>query len=173
MARVPGEGAELGVGVVASARSHQRIGDTTCGIRQMLPIVNQSGSMETTVATQRRWNLLACAIMLAGVVLGSVLAYGRFGAQWSGGNPMTDSTIMVDHVHVATNKTFDEVTKAFEAELGKFDGDVRKAATACEDIEEAKAKIPAMAGPSDFILFGMSDHGALLRLAGQHRKAIQ
>ena len=86
---------------------------------------------------------------------------------------MNDSRFTVDHVHVATNKTFGEVTKAFEAELGKFDGDVRKAATSSEEIEEAKAKITAMAGPSGFMLFGTSDHGALLRLAGQKRKAIQ
>ncbi len=57
--------------------------------------------------------------------------------------------------------------------MGKFDGDVRKAATASEDTEEAKAKIAAMAGPSGFMLFGTNDHGALLRLAGQKRKAIQ
>ena len=86
---------------------------------------------------------------------------------------MNDSRIMVDHVHVATDKTFEEVTKAFEAQLGKFDGDVRKAATASEDTEEAKAKIATMAGPSGFMLFGTNDHGALLRLAGQKRKAIQ
>ena len=86
---------------------------------------------------------------------------------------MNDSRFTVDHVHVATNKTFEEVAKAFEAELGKFDGDVRKAATASEDIEEAKAKIAAMAGSSGFMLFGTQDHGALLRLAGQKRKAIQ
>ena len=86
---------------------------------------------------------------------------------------MNDSRFTVDHVHVATNKTFEEVSKAFEAELGKFDGDVRKAATSSEDTEEAKAKIAAMAGSSGFMLFGTSDHGALLRLAGQKRKAIQ
>ena len=86
---------------------------------------------------------------------------------------MKDSRFTVDHVHLATNRPFDAVTKAFEAQLGNFDGDVRKAATASEDIENAKAKIAAMAGPSGFMLFGTSDHGALLRLAGQKRKAIQ
>lgn len=30
-----------------------------------------------------------------------------------------------------------------------------------------------MAGPSGFMLFGTQNHGALLRLAGQKRKAIQ
>src|SRR5438128_1719025 len=31
----------------------------------------------------------------------------------------------------------------------------------------------AMAGPSGFMLFSTNDHGALLRLAGQKRKAVQ
>ena len=30
-----------------------------------------------------------------------------------------------------------------------------------------------MAGPSGFMLFGTNDHGALLRLVGQKRKAVQ
>ena len=30
-----------------------------------------------------------------------------------------------------------------------------------------------MAGPSGFLLFGTTDHGALLRIVGQKRKAIQ
>jgi len=125
------------------------------------------------MAIQRRWKLLACAIMMVGIAWAGVLVYGRFGVQRPGGNPMSDTRFMVDHVRLMTDKPFEEVTKAFEAQLGKFDGDVRKAATASEDTEEAKAKIAAMAGPSGFMLFGTSDHGALLRLAGQKRKAIQ
>src|SRR5262249_19014846 len=39
--------------------------------------------------------------------------------------------------------------------------------------EEARARIEPMTGPSGFMLFGTADHGALLRLAGQERKAIQ
>jgi uncharacterized protein (DUF302 family) len=125
------------------------------------------------MATQSRWKLLACAIILAGVVLGSAFVYGHLDKQRPGGNPMTDSRFIVDHVRLTTDKPFEEVTRAFEAQLGQFDGDVRKAATASEDTEEAKAKIAAMAGPSGFMLFGTSDHGALLRLAEQKRKAIQ
>ena len=41
------------------------------------------------------------------------------------------------------------------------------------DAEQAKAKLAALAGPSGFMLFGTNDHGALLRLAGQKRKAVQ
>jgi len=86
---------------------------------------------------------------------------------------MNNSRFMVDHVQLPTDKPFEEVAKAFEAQLGKFDADVRREAAGSGDIEEAKAKIAAMAGPSGFMLFGTSDHGALLRLAGQKRKAIQ
>ena len=86
---------------------------------------------------------------------------------------MNTTRIAVEHVHLETKKPFEEVTKAFERQLGKFDADVRRAATEGGDIEEAKAKIEAMVGPSGFMLFGTQDHGALLRLAGQKRKAIQ
>jgi uncharacterized protein (DUF302 family) len=117
--------------------------------------------------------LLALTVLLSGVVLGGVLVYGRFGVQRPGGNPMNDSRFVVDHVRLETNKPFEEVAKAFERQLGTFDPDVRKAATESGDTEAAKAKIEAMAGPSGFMLFGTNDHGALLRLAGQKRKAVQ
>src|SRR5262249_60131007 len=48
-----------------------------------------------------------------------------------------------------------------------------KALAAGGDAEGARARIEAMAGPSGFMLFGTQDHGSLLRLAGQKRKAIQ
>jgi uncharacterized protein (DUF302 family) len=48
-----------------------------------------------------------------------------------------------------------------------------KALAAGGDAEGAKAKIEAMAGPSGFMLFATHNHGALLRLASQKRKAIQ
>src|ERR1700731_1939835 len=129
--------------------------------------------MEKPMAIQRRWKLLAYATMLAGIVLAGFLVYGRFGVQRPGGNPMNDSRFTVDHVRLATDKPFEEVARAFERQLGTFDSDVRKAATESGDTEAAKAKIEAMAGPSGFMLFGTNDHGALLRLAGQERKAIQ
>lgn len=48
-----------------------------------------------------------------------------------------------------------------------------KALAAGGDAEGASAKIEAMAGPSGFMLFATHNHGALLRLAGQKRKAVQ
>jgi len=125
------------------------------------------------MATQGRWKLLACTIMLSGAVLSGVLVYGRIGVQCPGGNPMNDSRFTVDHVRLATDKPFEEVARAFERQLGRFDPDVYKSLAAGGDAEGAKAKIEAMAGPSGFMLFGTNDHGALLRLAGQKRKAIQ
>ena len=55
----------------------------------------------------------------------------------------------------------------------RFDPDVYKSLAASGDTKEAKAKIEAMAGPSGFMLFSTNDHGSLLRIAGQKRKAVQ
>src|SRR5207237_7234937 len=97
----------------------------------------------------------------------------RSEVQRPGGNPVNVSRFTVDHVRVETNKPFEEVASALERQLGTFDTEVRKAATEGGDTEAAKAKIAALAGSSGFMLFGTQDHGVLLRLAGQKRKAIQ
>lgn len=86
---------------------------------------------------------------------------------------MNDTRFTVDHVCLATAKPFEDVAKAFERQLGRFDAEVYKALAANGDTERAKAKIAAMEGPSGFMLFGTNDHGSLLRIAGQKRKAIQ
>src|SRR5262249_17823647 len=112
-------------------------------------------------------------IVLSGVVLGGVLGYRLFGVQHAGGNPMNDSRFTVDHVRRATDKPFEEVAQAFERQLGRFDPDVYKALAASGDAEKARARIEALAGPSGFMLFATHNHGALLRLAGQKRKAVQ
>jgi uncharacterized protein (DUF302 family) len=115
---------------------------------------------------------LVYTVILSGFVLGGIFVYGR-GVQRPGGKRMKDSRIVVDHVRLETEKPFEEVAKAFERQLGAFDPAVRKAVTESGDNAAAKAKIGAMAGPSGFMLFGTQDHGALLRLAGQKRKAVQ
>ena len=86
---------------------------------------------------------------------------------------MNVSRITVDHVRVETDKPFDKVSKAFEQELGQFNEETYKLLAAGEDAEKARAKLEAMAGPSGFMLFRTSDHGSLLRLVGQKKKAIQ
>jgi uncharacterized protein (DUF302 family) len=87
--------------------------------------------------------------------------------------PADRTRFTVEHVGVKTGKPFAEVTAAFEARLGKFDPDAYRRLREGGDPEEARARIEAMAGPSGFMLFRTSDHGALLRLVGQRRKAVQ
>ena len=86
---------------------------------------------------------------------------------------MNNSRFTVDHVRLATDKPFEDVTRAFGRQLGRFDPDVYKALVASGDAEGTRARIEAMAGPSGFMLFGTQNHGALLRLAGQKRKAVR
>jgi uncharacterized protein (DUF302 family) len=86
---------------------------------------------------------------------------------------MNTTRISVDHVRLATDKPFDEITREFERQLGRFDPDVYKALADGGDAKKAKGLIEAMAGPSGFMLFATHNHGALVRLAGQKRKAIQ
>jgi uncharacterized protein (DUF302 family) len=83
------------------------------------------------------------------------------------------SQVTVEHVRVAVSRPFDKVTQAFEEQLGRFDPEIYKALDGGEGPEKVKARIQAMVGPSGFMLFKTSDHGALLRLAGQKKKAIQ
>ena len=86
---------------------------------------------------------------------------------------MNISHITVDHVQILAAKPFEEVTKAFEKPLGQFDPEIYKSLAAGEDGEKTRAKLESMVGPSGFMLFKTSDHGGLLRLVGQKKKAIQ
>ncbi len=126
------------------------------------------------MAILRRWHLRVFALTLFGVMgLGNVLGLGWPVEQRTGGNAMNESRVTVHHVRLVSARSFEEVAKAFERQLGTFDPNIRKTATESGDTEAAKAKIAAMAGSSGFMLFGTQDHGALLRLAGQTRKVIQ
>jgi uncharacterized protein (DUF302 family) len=120
----------------------------------------------------RRWPLAAFLALLTVVAVFAVLVTGRPGSPNSGGNPMV-TTIPVAHVRVESDRSFDEVTRALERQLGRFDPEVYKALAADGDTAAVRARIAAMAGPSGFMLFGTSDHGSLLRLAGQKRKVVQ
>ncbi|HTU22429.1 MAG TPA: DUF302 domain-containing protein [Gemmataceae bacterium] len=122
---------------------------------------------------QQRWSVLVGSVVVCVAVLGGVFALGSFGAHRPEEKDMLTTRISVDHVRLATDKPFGGVTAAFERQLGRFDPDVYKALDEGGDAEGAKAKIEAMAGPSGFMLFATHNHGALLRLAGQQRKAIQ
>ena len=81
--------------------------------------------------------------------------------------------VTIEHVHVETEKPFGEVAAALEARMGKFDPIVDEELRRGADPESVRARLEGMAGPSGFMLFGTQNHGALLRLARQERKAVQ
>jgi uncharacterized protein (DUF302 family) len=112
-------------------------------------------------------------VLLVGAALGGIMVYGEVTGQRPKGNPMQDSHFQVDHVRRTTDKSFAEVTKAFERQLGRFDPEVYRSLAAGGDVEGTRAKLEALAGPSGFMLFTTHNHGALLRLTGQKRKAVQ
>jgi len=125
------------------------------------------------MGNQHRRNLMIVAFTLSGFFLGSIFFHDRFGLASQGDKPITVTHIAVDHVRVVAEKPFDQVIKAFEKQLGQFNPEVSKWLAAGEDAEKVRAKIEAMEGPSGFMIFRTSDHGALLHLAGQKKKAIQ
>lgn len=125
------------------------------------------------MAVTGRWKLLACTVLLSGVALAGALVYVRAGFQRPEGKPMNNSRFLVEHLRLESDKPFDDVARALERQLGRFDPDAYKQLAAGGDIDGVRAKIEAMAGPSGLMLFGTQDHGRLLRLAGQKRKAVQ
>ena len=125
------------------------------------------------MGNQHRRNLMMVAFALSALVLGGNFFHDQSGLASQGGNSMSVTRITVDHVRVVADKPFDQVAKAFEQQLGQFNPEVYKSLSAGEDTEKVRAKIEAMVGPSGFMLFRTSDHGVLLRLAGQKKKALQ
>jgi uncharacterized protein (DUF302 family) len=107
------------------------------------------------------------------LVVGGKVFHGQSGLAFQGGPPVEDTRITVDHVRVVADKPFEQVTKALEQQLGQFNPEVYKSLIAGENADKVRAKIEAMVGPSGFMLFRSSNHGELLRLAGQKKKAIQ
>ena len=87
--------------------------------------------------------------------------------------PVNNSRFVVDHIRLTTAKPFDQVRTDFERQLGRFDADAYTSLAAGENAETVRTRIEAMAGPSGFMVFATQDHGALLRIAGLARKALQ
>jgi uncharacterized protein (DUF302 family) len=117
--------------------------------------------------------LMIIGFTLSGLVLGGTVFRDQSGPASPGGNSMSVTSIAVQHIRAVAEKPFDQVIRAFEQQLGQFDEEAYKSLAAGEDVEKVRAKLEAMAGPSGFMLFRTSDHGSLLRLAGQRKKAIQ
>jgi uncharacterized protein (DUF302 family) len=115
----------------------------------------------------------ATFFMLLALVLGGVILHSQSGTAAPEDNRMNIHRIDVEHVRFVARKPFDKVAKTFEEQLGQFDPEVYQALRAGADADKVRARLDAMAGPSGFMLFRTSDHGALLRLAGQKKKALQ
>src|SRR6516164_6132601 len=86
---------------------------------------------------------------------------------------MTETRFSVVHVRVTSDRPFAEVQAAFERRVGRFEPDVYQALAEGGDPAAVRARLEAMAGSSGFMLFRTSDHGGLLRLVGEQRKAVQ
>ena len=86
---------------------------------------------------------------------------------------MTESRFSVTHVRMTSDRPFADVQAAFEQRLGRFEPDVYQPLAEGGDPSAVRARIEAMAGSSGFMLFSTSEHGRLLRLVGQQRKAVQ
>jgi uncharacterized protein (DUF302 family) len=126
------------------------------------------------------WPLLLCAASV-GVTLACVrLTGGTAGKSGPGtrrDEPPDRACFPVEHVRVKTDRPFDVVTAALVRQLGKYDEGVRKGVmkelAAGGDAKVVRTKIEGLVGPSGFMLFGTQDHGLLLQIVGQKRKAVQ
>jgi uncharacterized protein (DUF302 family) len=118
----------------------------------------------------KRWEF---ATAMTATVLAAATCPSMSGVVSEGEKRMNTVRIAVDHVQVTADKPFDDVKKALETQLGQFDPEAYRALADEKDLEKVKARIDAMAGSSGFMRFSANDHGALLRLAGQKKKAIQ
>jgi uncharacterized protein (DUF302 family) len=86
---------------------------------------------------------------------------------------MSRSSITIEHVQLTADKPFEKFAAAFEEQLGLFDPAVYKELEGGGDPQAVKAKIESMVGSSGFMLFRTSNHGAILRIVGKPRKAMQ
>jgi uncharacterized protein (DUF302 family) len=84
---------------------------------------------------------------------------------------MNTTTVAVVHVRVETRTSFAEVREDLERRLVRFNPDTLPSLLA--DPQQAVTRMEAMAGPGGLLLFGTVDHGSLLAVLGESRKAVQ
>lgn len=81
----------------------------------------------------------------------------------------SSSTISIEHVTINSDRSFDEVRSALESAVPSLDEGFIKLLMDGK-VDEAKVLLDEQATLS---IFGMRDHGSLLMIANQSRKAIQ
>lgn len=85
---------------------------------------------------------------------------------------METSTYAAARVTEILDEPFDKVTRRIESRTGRADlPRIRELLAPGGRPEQARQAIEAMAGPSGLMIFTQFDHGRLLALAGQERRA--
>jgi haloalkane dehalogenase len=85
-------------------------------------------------------------------------------------------SIPIEHIVVASNRSYDQVKESLEARLGvalNLEELVRQLAAVKASWEQTTQTIEKQLGTSGFSLFSKVDHGALLSLAGNPRRVSQ
>jgi len=85
-------------------------------------------------------------------------------------------SITIEHIVVASNRSYEQVKEALEARLGiagNIDELGRQLAADNASWEQVTQAIEKQLGSSGFSLFSKVDHGALLSLAGKPRRVSQ
>jgi uncharacterized protein (DUF302 family) len=82
---------------------------------------------------------------------------------------ITSQTIPVEHMRIASERSFAEVRHKLESTVPKLDASI---AEALRNGDQKRAKEYEEGGPR-LSIFGERDHGALLQIAGGRRNALQ
>jgi hypothetical protein len=83
---------------------------------------------------------------------------------------LQSTSFQVQHISVASSRSFEATVAAFEAQLGRYDpaGAKFPQGASAEELAQARDRIAAMAGKSGFMRFeSIRTHGLLLPLVGQ------
>ena len=81
----------------------------------------------------------------------------------------TSQTIAVEHIKISSERSFDEVRRRLEATLPRLDASI---AEALRSGDQKRAMEYEENGPK-LSIFEQRDHGALLRIVGRRRNALQ
>src|SRR6202171_52267 len=82
---------------------------------------------------------------------------------------MTKQTIVVEHIRIESAKSFADVRAALERSVPHLDPGLVKA---LDDGDVERADLEKKEGP-ELSIFQVRDHGAVLRIAGKARNALQ
>lgn len=87
---------------------------------------------------------------------------------------MSSTSFTAIHVQIETLGPFEDVNAKFLRQLGKLDAAaVNKVFADRPTLEAVKARMAALAGPTELWLFATFDHGAPLALLGQKARVTQ